>query len=175
MRGTLHHAKRDRVGEGIIPADAGNTCQASSQWGTCPNHPRGCGEHLLKQKGKYKMKGSSPRMRGTQDGEMCACKRLGIIPADAGNTTRPLKYLNTSRDHPRGCGEHSRRSLTHRRVRGSSPRMRGTLGHIVEIIHQFGIIPADAGNTVRVSHPYPPAWDHPRGCGEHLNRLIWEM
>ena len=31
-----------------------------------------------------------------------------------------------------------------------------------------GIIPADAGSTFFLSFHPLPSWDHPRGCGEHL-------
>ena len=50
---------------------------------------------------------------------------------------------------------------------GSSPRMRGTrLSHEWSYTHP-GIIPADAGNTRRLSRVLSKARDHPRGCGEH--------
>ena len=50
---------------------------------------------------------------------------------------------------------------------GSSPRMRGTLCHNHGGSGCQGIIPADAGNTKRLSVRLCLTEDHPRGCGEH--------
>ena len=51
--------------------------------------------------------GSSPRMRGARIG----CRRIirlgRIIPADAGSTVAITVSYDPSKDHPRGCGEHS--------------------------------------------------------------------
>ena len=106
-------------------------------------------------------------MRGTLAGCSLTQLLIGIIPADAGNTTQILDRADREGDHPRGCGEHWQDPLKSSAGRGSSPRMRGT-----QINNMFGadgirIIPADAGNTyagtpVEVAHE-----DHPRGCGEH--------
>ena len=112
-------------------------------------------------------RGSSPRMRGTPLLRMLLIVVAGIIPADAGNTTWATSGSMTTRDHPRGCGEHRPRSGLPKRGQGSSPRMRGTPSGVTSHPEPIGIIPADAGNTC---HPHPhrvSAGDHPRGCGEH--------
>ena len=36
-----------------------------------------------------------------------------------------------------------------------------------------GIIPADAGNTFDTGIEQISIWDHPRGCGEHINEAIY--
>ena len=51
------------------------------------------------------------------------------------------------RDHPRGCGEHTYNQGKTGQVRGSSPRMRGALGHLHKQTETVRIIPADAGST----------------------------
>ena len=54
--------------------------------------------------------------------------------------------LPSSRDHPRGCGEHW---LPQRRSRwrgGSSPRMRGARQVGVLLVELHRIIPTEAGN-----------------------------
>ena len=94
-----------------------------------------------------------------------------IIPADAGSTQRQRVLLPQTRDHPRGCGEHSLSFARRHSSVGSSPRMRGALVHRQRIKLFPGIIPADAGSTVL---PYSHALfkkDHPRGCGEHEAKL----
>ena len=74
---------------------------------------------------------------------------------------------SSSRDHPRGCGEHPANTLPACLSAGSSPRMRGAPDTDGE--HQGGrrIIPADAGSTSSLNWPVSLIWDHPRGCGEH--------
>ena len=50
--------------------------------------------------------------------------------------------------------------------------MRGTPHGYRGIGHRFGIIPADAGNTVVPGCGGNPWQHHPRGCGEHLRGWI---
>ena len=45
MRGTLAFGAHEHGGRGIIPADAGNTANASAATSNAEDHPRGCGEH----------------------------------------------------------------------------------------------------------------------------------
>ena len=46
--------------------------------------------------------------------------------------------------------------------------MRGTRKRADDRRGRHGIIPADAGNTPRMTGPSVRTADHPRGCGEHL-------
>ena len=75
-------------------------------------------------------------------------------------------------DHPRGCGEHPTPIDRSWMSEGSSPRMRGTLHIAPRRIPLPGIIPADAGNTRYMASSSRLFMDHPRGCGEHLNREL---
>ena len=96
---------------------------------------------------------------------------MRIIPADAGST-EPNKFKKIAlRDHPRGCGEHSRASGVGSLRVGSSPRMRGALSFAAFRTVVRGIIPADAGSTLSISTNAVPMLDHPRGCGEHQWRI----
>ena len=111
------------------------------------DHPRGCGEHDVRL-GIYTMsEGSSPRMRGTPTVASSWGNIIGIIPADAGNTSPTTGTARLSRDHPRGCGEHSIETVLTFLSMGSSPRMRGTHILTTDIDDPLRIIPADAGNT----------------------------
>ena len=91
----------------------------------------------------------------------------GIIPADAGSTFMPVRSRSCSWDHPRGCGEHSQSPIGLTFFLGSSPRMRGAPSP--NLLQEFvgGIIPADAGSTLRLGKATGVYQDHPRGCGEH--------
>ena len=57
------------------------------------------------------MPGSSPRLRGTLHVQAEQFRVRGIIPALAGNTARRSTPRPAGRDHPRACGEHTKKSL----------------------------------------------------------------
>ena len=88
-------------------------------------------------------------MRGTRPLIRSLLLRLGIIPADAGNTEPIGTNQNGARDHPRGCGEHCKETAIQYMPTGSSPRMRGTHTDGPSGSGRHGIIPADAGNTLK--------------------------
>ena len=106
-------------------------------------------------------------MRGTHYDFPAGLAHARIIPADAGNTRCSWTPSCRARDQPRGCGEHEPLDDREDGSGGSSPRMRGTRLQTGRLHRRFGIIPADAGNTWGIGLTGFPAWDHPRGCGEH--------
>ena len=71
---------------GIIPAHAGNTVRQLADDMGYGDHPRACGEHSGREFGGAEDQGSSPRMRGTLVPVSDEVRRIGIIPAHAGNT-----------------------------------------------------------------------------------------
>ena len=107
MRGALIIRRGDEPGVGIIPADAGSTCGPSAWRSPRPDHPRGCGEHCCQGSLSPSHTGSSPRMWGARHVLFEVGPGPGIIPADAGSTSRWPRASGTTADHPRGCGEHS--------------------------------------------------------------------
>ena len=131
---------------------------------------------------------SSPRMRGSRINISRSDTLFGIIPAYAGLTQSNRCSKTTAWDHPRACGAHGAVSgageppvgssprmrdshITKRLVailRGSSPRMRGSLLLIVFLDFFLGIIPAHAGLTRSHIDMVAPSRDHPRACGAHL-------
>ena len=114
--------------------------------------------------------GSSPRVRGThpRDRHCGAGRRIipacagntrlvsrrtflpWIIPACAGNTESEAARFEVLSDHPRVCGEHIWHAILKAKVLGSSPRVRGTRRRRPEATRKFRIIPACAGNTLKV-------------------------
>ena len=131
----------------IIPANAGNTHP--------PSTPCGC------------ECGSSPRMRGTRRIDDGFTFHIRIIPADAGNTHTGTAPMTSTKDHPRGCGEHAKAAWYGTIDCPSSPRMRGTRPTVCRNTMMARIIPADAGNTFCWRWLFCLPGDHPRGCGEH--------
>ena len=115
----------------------------------------------------YRATGSSPRVRGTPENRRIHVRRLGIIPACAGNTNARKRWRCVRRDHPRVCGEHLTQHVEAVEAAGSSPRVRGTLSRASTATSWSRIIPACAGNTCRSGNAAPSRRDHPRVCGEH--------
>ena len=167
VRGTPFGCVLLAVGAGIIPACAGNTRTPRGFRTGRRDHPRVCGEHDHIGHGGIRVKGSSPRVRGTPGRRVCAQAMRGIIPACAGNTLRPSHASSMHGDHPRVCGEHTEGTSKTARWQGSSPRVRGTRTARTETGGDPGIIPACAGNTTSATHQAPSGGDHPRVCGEH--------
>ena len=172
MRGTLLHHALALASGGIIPAYAGNTCETCEGSSDGGDHPRVCGEHAMVSATALAVRGSSPRMRGTQSRCRPCMRRTGIIPAYAGNTRGGSNATADIRDHPRVCGEHTSRNSSRRRMTGSSPRMRGTRHRRSVRSLRAGIIPAYAGNTGWYVSRYAARRDHPRVCGEHEPLLL---
>ena len=106
MRGALKRLLARLCSKGIIPADAGSTCFLIYLLYVTQDHPRGCGEHLTVLSRTRTLRGSSPRMRGARLPQPWDLQPTGIIPADAGSTSRAFSVVLAAGDHPRGCGEH---------------------------------------------------------------------
>ena len=102
--------------------------------------------------------------------EQCAGHSGGIIPAYAGSTKSAVGFELVHEDHPRVCGEHSWQIAWILAPVGSSPRMRGAPPATSLETSSPRIIPAYAGSTARSFLTVPPARDHPRVCGEHVNQ-----
>ena len=153
---------------GIIPAHAGLTHSQSAPARRWWDHPRACGAHMNVLNQEVNEKGSSPRMRGSQEYFTNGNHVPGIIPAHAGLTgtwrTQPRRY----RDHPRACGAHKVMSTWMRKQLGSSPRMRGSRRCTDEQWPPVGIIPAHAGLTYQQMTDAITNRDHPRACGAHI-------
>ena len=113
-------------------------------------------------------------MRGKPCGSGGAAWCRRIIPAHAGQTGSPTHTRCGSSDHPRACGANPTQYGTAGWVFGSSPRMRGKLDLLVQHLIGARIIPAHAGQTVRLRHAGTPTTDHPRACGANplTHRMI---
>ena len=131
------------------------------------DHPRGCGENLLKHPKTEKALGSPPRMRGKRDPVEQENQRERITPADAGKTAKGKRGKGAAQDHPRGCGENVYRVSVTLNVPGSPPRMRGKQASTNAAGKVVGITPADAGKTYDLRKNVAKFEDHPRGCGEN--------
>ena len=130
-------------------------------------HPHVCGEHVVRSDFSVSYKGSSPRMRGTQVRISVACRRRGLIPTYAGNTSSTSRRSCVARAHPHVCGEHEPSTEANWLYSGSSPRMRGTLRELATWVDTSGLIPTYAGNTPQTHTQTSTPGAHPHVCGEH--------
>ena len=154
-------------GAGLIPARAGST-QKSDRWRKLYRaHPRPCGEHDKAYNLWRSETGSSPPVRGALHRTIRVTPPLGLIPARAGSTRKPVAAFQLGGAHPRPCGEHTLEEAKAYRDEGSSPPVRGAPKIHPKIQGLAGLIPARAGSTgIRGLHT-ARIRAHPRPCGEH--------
>ena len=86
VRGKRFQAEKQPQGSRITPADAGKTKACSLSTNTAWDHPRGCGENILRASSFTSGLGSPPRMRGKLSIVRRRKQFAGITPADAGKT-----------------------------------------------------------------------------------------
>ena len=95
--------------DGITPACAGKSEPPGSGLGASGDHPRMCGEKTKPQRVAPPKLGSPPHVRGkvSQFVDGCACH--GITPACAGKRGFRSNQPVYPRDHPRMCGEKTKK------------------------------------------------------------------
>ena len=131
-----------------------------------------CGENLGAIKREVAAEGSSPRVRGTVDSEGDEAGGGDLIPTCAGKTPRIRLRPPATRAHPHMCGENMGLTLSMRRTRGSSPRVRGK--RLADRLRDasLALIPARAGKTRRTPARCRRRRAHPRACGENGMELV---
>ena len=173
MRGTLPVLKLNRSSDRITPACAGNTPATSLRPRQSTDHPRLCGEHIIKRGRRSGFQGSPPPVRGTHAPMGYNGMIIRITPACAGNTSAfSLSYL-VCKDHPRLCGEHALSTGGPVPRLGSPPPVRGTPSTAGSTANFAGITPACAGNTLGGVCQPRDKQDHPRLCGEHADEMSY--
>ena len=96
---------------GITPACAGITVADGPLPGWQQDHPRVCGNYFcVWDKGDFRA-GSPPRVRELRVSYGSNGVTLRITPACAGITLASTTMLRWYRDHPRVCGNYTKRSL----------------------------------------------------------------
>ena len=149
----------------IIPARAGQTTPIPCHRTGGSDHPRACGANLSAYRSAFSFRGSSPRVRGKQFQAFQIHVIRRIIPARAGQTRSATTSRHPSTDHPRACGANRLISVAAACRAGSSPRVRGKLNAVLNLVQGIRIIPARAGQTHRRQSERHRLPDHPRACG----------
>ena len=94
-------------------------------------------------------------------------RRVGLIPAHAGKTSRLLRTCTKMRAHPRSRGENDSQRAALDGPRGSSPLTRGKRARLDGEEFSGGLIPAHAGKTGGGRGRRPNFRAHPRSRGEN--------
>ena len=113
------------AGKAITPACAGNARTGIPDKLNRWDHPRVCGEYLIKFSMTSSSRGSPPRVRGIR---RCRCSNgpvYRITPACAGNTPCRQRHRHHWRDHPRVCGEYRKRNILLGKGTGITPACAG--------------------------------------------------
>ena len=109
MRGKVNFFKFFRCLAGITPAYAGKSSVFLKFRPPTRDHPRLCGEKTIHFCTTPPMLGSPPPMRGKVDAPVQRAFFEGITPAYAGKSTCRRLPQDTFRDHPRLCGEKTKK------------------------------------------------------------------
>ena len=163
----------DRVNdEGLIPAHAGKTPDASRSVCMARAHPRSRGENRAFTNACSVVLGSSPLTRGKPCARGSGRVEIGLIPAHAGKTGCRRRRPSRGRAHPRSRGENRLAGRWLLRGLGSSPLTRGKRFKVVAGRGRRGLIPAHAGKTCVRGMGLGPFRAHPRSRGENAIQVF---
>ena len=109
MRGKVTFQLLCKAMFGITPAYAGKRHQRTLQKSLTRDHPRVCGEKVKPNLFVFFIWGSPPRMRGKAQLQGSGLWFRGITPAYAGKSKVFLLSGTEVGDHPRVCGEKTKK------------------------------------------------------------------
>ena len=109
MRGKESFEEHGFVIGGITPACAGKSRATAAQQRAGRDHPRVCGEKLIASKRETLCTGSPPRVRGKAFIAEIRTRAVRITPACAGKSYHARYMVIVIRDHPRVCGEKTKK------------------------------------------------------------------
>ena len=151
----------------LIPAHAGKTGRWRSRSGVWTAHPRSRGENGEAEIPEWRLDGSSPLTRGKRVERGANLIHIRLIPAHAGKTRTPNRWIVQGSAHPRSRGENPLTVAVMVAMPGSSPLTRGKLCRTLERVSDGGLIPAHAGKTCRTFSTCSSLPAHPRSRGEN--------
>ena len=155
---------------GSIPAGAGEPWSSRPATSGRGVYARGCGGAASGSSSTLPSMGLSPRVRGSLPAPDGTPAMQGSIPAGAGEPVWRDRSPVEEGVYPRGCGGAPTCSACASIWAGLSPRVRGSLLHLVHFGAQGGSIPAGAGEP-RLGFPVAGVRRvYPRGCGGAFSR-----
>ena len=126
-----------------------------------------CGENGRRPRGRHRIPGSSPSVRGKRPPTTRAAPHTGLIPACAGKTSSPSSRPWCPSAHPRVCGENWTNRGKTMPFESSSPSVRGKPAFDAKKFVKGRLIPACAGKTTPRRRRARQSRAHPRVCGEN--------
>ena len=111
VRGKLANAELVKPAVRITPAGAGKTSQPWQISAAYPDHPRRCGENYSPLYIRARCRGSPPQVRGKPSTYSRLPLWSRITPAGAGKTLLNAIQYALGEDHPRRCGENTKKIL----------------------------------------------------------------
>ena len=159
-------AKLSRGGRGVYPPRVrGNHGLACAWCGESRSIPACAGEprngHVLRPTSV----GLSPRVRGNRMPVMVRPPRSRSIPACAGEPRKQARTADISEVYPRVCGGTLRADSITGGCKGLSPRVRGNLLDLCDVLFYVRSIPACAGEPGSTSATLALRRVYPRVCG----------
>ena len=148
-----------------IPARAGEPRRPRRRPGRRGVYPRACGGAALTAAESDIASGLSPRVRGSRNAEAARVRKLGSIPARAGEPSPAPGRGAAPAVYPRACGGAVSIGRRPRRASGLSPRVRGSQRAQRADRDPAGSIPARAGEPEATKHDGPRRGVYPRACG----------
>ena len=109
MRGKVSFAKSSIDFKGITPAYAGKSIWCGYFMQRVRDHPRLCGEKFTPSSSIFAAAGSPPPMRGKERLTGILQCLFRITPAYAGKSYFKRRCETLCRDHPRLCGEKTKK------------------------------------------------------------------
>ena len=153
------------VSVGSIPAPAGEPAGGTTGGNGGKVYPRACGGTAFQTLHSAEDWGLSPRLRGNRNTNHVLSKRLGSIPAPAGEPFALRLGDNDLGVYPRACGGTLESGEMAWFQEGLSPRLRGNRASAFIDRLQNGSIPAPAGEPVEVLSLHDRLTVYPRACG----------
>ena len=165
VRGNPADVGARRPKGGSIPACAGEPRPPCSRPPVRRVYPRVCGGTQRCGISTARLGGLSPRVRGNPAHPAPRRRRIGSIPACAGEPSRASAAPSGPRVYPRVCG--GTRAFAHwtQYRAGLSPRVRGNPEQRPARRGRSGSIPACAGEPTSASSGRSRRWVYPRVCG----------
>ena len=165
VRGNLVHLVTQDLGEGSIPACAGEPHLADRRFAFPRVYPRVCGGTLIHRRFGGSLEGLSPRVRGNHALRGRRHRVPGSIPACAGEPGRSGRLCTPQGVYPRVCGGTQVVAGALAPQEGLSPRVRGNLPGARRERQPGGSIPACAGEPRRARGSPSGGGVYPRVCG----------